>query len=51
MKILRTRLFEEEYKRLHEERSAARAGQVGTGSRIEKIRTYNFAQNRVTDHR
>lgn len=51
MQILRTRLYEQEYHRLQEERSATRAGQVGTGSRTEKIRTYNFAQNRITDHR
>lgn len=51
MKVLRTRLYEQEYLRLQEERAAARAGQVGSGDRTEKIRTYNFAQNRVTDHR
>lgn len=51
MQILRGRLHEMEYNRLHAERSATRADQVGSGDRTEKIRTYNFAQNRVTDHR
>ena len=51
MQILRTRLHDMEYNRLHAERSATRADQVGSGERMEKIRTYNFAQNRVTDHR
>ncbi len=51
MKILRARLFEaEEEKRLSEER-ATRKAMVGTGDRSEKIRTYNYPQNRMTDHR
>jgi peptide chain release factor 1 len=51
MSILRARLFEiEENKRL-QERDEARRGQIGTGERAEKIRTYNYPQNRVTDHR
>ena len=51
LKILRSRLFEHEQQRLAEERADARRGQVGTGERSEKIRTYNFPQSRVTDHR
>jgi len=51
MQILRSRLYEQERARLHSERSAARSEQVGTGSRSERVRTYNFAQNRITDHR
>jgi peptide chain release factor 1 len=51
MKILRARLYEAEAKKLQDERSGARKGMVGTGDRSEKIRTYNFPQNRITDHR
>ena len=51
MAILRARLYQMEQERLANERSEARRGQVGTGERSEKIRTYNFPQNRVTDHR
>jgi peptide chain release factor 1 len=51
MSILRSRLYEMEQQRLIEEQGAARRSQVGTGERSEKIRTYNFPQNRVTDHR
>ncbi len=51
MKVLRSRLFEIEMERQEKERASARKSQVGTGDRSEKIRTYNFPQNRVTDHR
>jgi peptide chain release factor 1 len=51
MKILRARLFEQEQARADAERAADRRSQVGTGERSERIRTYNFAQSRVTDHR
>jgi len=51
MKILRSRLFDQEQERLAAERASERQEQVGTGERSEKIRTYNFPQSRVTDHR
>ena len=51
MKVLRSRLYEIELQRQHEEIAEDRRSQVGTGGRSEKIRTYNFPQNRVTDHR
>jgi peptide chain release factor 1 len=51
MRILRTRLFEVERERLHAERAAQRKSQVGSGDRSERVRTYNFPQNRVSDHR
>jgi peptide chain release factor 1 len=51
MRILRARLFELEQARQDEERGAVRRSMVGSGERSQKIRTYNFPQNRVTDHR
>ena len=51
LNILRARLFEIEQQKQAEQVDAARRAQVGTGERSEKIRTYNFPQNRVTDHR
>ncbi len=51
MQVLRSRLFAMETERLASERSAARKAQIGTGMRAEKVRTYNFPQDRLTDHR
>lgn len=51
MKILRARLYEEERRRINDERAADRKEQVGSGDRSERIRTYNYPQGRVTDHR
>jgi len=51
MRILRARLFEMEEAKRQAERAEARKSQVGTGDRSERIRTYNFPQNRLTDHR
>ena len=51
MKILQSRLYEVERQKQQDERSSTRKDQVGTGDRSERIRTYNFPQGRVTDHR
>jgi len=51
MRILRARLYQKEMERQHSEVAGARRSQVGSGQRSEKIRTYNYKDNRVTDHR
>ena len=51
MRVLRSRLYEVEAERIHQLQAKERKQQVGTGDRSEKIRTYNFPQNRLTDHR
>lgn len=51
MKLLKSRLLEEEIRKAENERSEERRLQVGSGDRSERIRTYNFPQNRLTDHR
>ena len=51
MKVLRSRLYDMEMRKQQDAIARERRGQVGTGDRSEKIRTYNFKENRVTDHR
>jgi peptide chain release factor 1 len=51
MQVLKTRLYDMERQRVHDERSADRKSQVGSGDRSERIRTYNFPQGRMSDHR
>ena len=48
---IRSRVYEEHQRKLEEEQGMERRSKIGTGDRAEKIRTYNYPQNRVTDHR
>jgi peptide chain release factor 1 len=51
MRILRSRLYERHRQQLHKQRSEQRRSLIGSGDRSDRIRTYNFPQNRLTDHR
>ena len=51
MSYLKTKLFDLEQQKLNSEQSAERRGMIGSGDRSERVRTYNFPQNRITDHR
>ena len=51
MRLIKARVYDEYQRRIDEEKGEIRRSKIGTGDRSEKIRTYNYPQNRVTDHR